>query len=82
MSKSKVRLLSEDGGPSHGLSFSFLFSYRLTRGAGAGTKLKNMSIAQIVISTTSHESQTLAFNYASLALNNSFFLHHLVSPLH
>ncbi|KAI0288238.1 hypothetical protein BC826DRAFT_1166307 [Russula brevipes] len=33
---------------------------------------------QIVISTAPHESQTLAFNYASLALNNSFFLHHLV----
>jgi Fe-Mn family superoxide dismutase len=40
-----------------------------------------MSVAQIVISTAPHESQTLAFNYASLALNNSFFLHHLVSPL-
>ena len=37
-----------------------------------------MSVAQIVISTAPHESQTLAFNYASLALNNSFFLHHLV----
>jgi len=39
-----------------------------------------MSVAQIVISTAPHESHTLAFNYASLALNNSFFLHHLVSP--
>ena len=38
-----------------------------------------MSVAQIVITTAPHESQTLAFNYASLALNNSFFLHHLVS---
>ena len=38
-----------------------------------------MSVAQIVISTAPHESQTLAFNYASLALNNSFFLHYLVS---
>jgi Fe-Mn family superoxide dismutase len=46
-----------------------------------GTKYENMSVAQIVISTAPpHESQTLAFNYASLALNNSFFLHHLVSP--
>jgi hypothetical protein len=43
-----------------------------------GTNLENMSVAQIVISTAPHESQTLAFNYASLALNNSFFLHHLV----
>jgi hypothetical protein len=38
-----------------------------------------MSVVQIVISTAPHESETLAFNYASLALNNSFFLHHLVS---
>jgi hypothetical protein len=44
-----------------------------------GTNLENMSVAQIAISTAPHESQTLAFNYASLALNNSFFLHHLVS---
>ena len=49
-------------------------------GARAGTKYENMPVAQIVISTAPHESQTLAFNYASLALNNSFFLHHLVSP--
>jgi Fe-Mn family superoxide dismutase len=47
--------------------------------ARVGTNLENMSVAQIVISTAPHESQTLAFNYASLALNNSFFLHHLVS---
>ncbi|KAI0253154.1 Manganese/iron superoxide dismutase [Lactifluus subvellereus] len=45
-----------------------------------GTNLENMSVAQIVISTAPHESQTLAFNYASLALNNSFFLHHLKPP--
>ena len=43
-----------------------------------GTKLENQSVAQIVISTAPHQSQILAFNYASLALNNSFFLHHLV----
>lgn len=47
--------------------------------ANVGTNLENRSVAQIVISTAPHESQTLAFNYASLALNNSFFLHHLVS---
>ncbi|KAH9983491.1 hypothetical protein BJV74DRAFT_965596 [Russula compacta] len=45
-----------------------------------GTNFENMSVAQIVISTAPHESQTLAFNYASLALNNSFFLHHLKPP--
>lgn len=48
--------------------------------AWAGTNLENVSVAQIVISTAPHESQTLAYTYASLALNNSFFLHHLVSP--
>ncbi|KAH9017512.1 hypothetical protein EDB84DRAFT_1521829 [Lactarius hengduanensis] len=51
-----------------------------TRWFGVGTKLENLSVAQIVISTAPHESQTLAFNYASLALNNSFFLHHLKPP--
>lgn len=45
-----------------------------------GTNLENRSVAQIVISTAPDESQTLAFNYASLALNNSFFLHHLKPP--
>lgn len=38
-----------------------------------------MSIVQIAISTALHESQTLAYNYASLALNNSFFFHPLMS---
>lgn len=36
------------------------------------------SVAQTVIKTSSERSQTLAFNYASLALNNSFFLANLV----
>jgi len=45
-----------------------------------GTKLENQTVAQIVISTAPRESQTLAFNYASLALNNSFFLHYLKPP--
>ncbi|KAI0260935.1 Manganese/iron superoxide dismutase [Gloeopeniophorella convolvens] len=45
-----------------------------------GTQLEHLSVAQIVISTAPHASQTLAFNYASLALNNSFFLHHLKAP--
>ncbi|KAH8979709.1 hypothetical protein EDB86DRAFT_3088575 [Lactarius hatsudake] len=42
-----------------------------------GTKLGNQSIARIISSTAPHESKTLAFNYASFTLNNSFFLHHL-----
>ncbi|KAN0140314.1 hypothetical protein V8E53_002210 [Lactarius tabidus] len=36
-----------------------------------GTKLENQSIAQIVIPTASNESQTLAFNYASLVLTTA-----------
>ncbi|KAN0139928.1 hypothetical protein V8E53_002233, partial [Lactarius tabidus] len=38
-----------------------------------GTKLENQSVASIVISIALDESQSLAFNSASLALNNSFF---------
>jgi hypothetical protein len=63
-------------------SVSYIYTNRVFTGCGLawiGTNLENMSVAQIVISTAPHESQTLAFNYASLALNNSFFLHHLVS---
>ncbi|KAH9008317.1 hypothetical protein EDB85DRAFT_2170442 [Lactarius pseudohatsudake] len=47
---------------------------------GVGTKLGNQSVAQIVISTAPHESQTLSFNDASFPLNNSFFFHHLKPP--
>lgn len=36
------------------------------------------SIAQTVINTAVHEQGTLAFNYASLALNNDYFLNQLV----
>ncbi|KAA1466026.1 hypothetical protein DENSPDRAFT_862199 [Dentipellis sp. KUC8613] len=39
-----------------------------------GTGEKNKSVAQIVIDTAPDASRTLAFNYASLALNNSYFL--------
>ncbi|KAG6849633.1 hypothetical protein H0H93_006756 [Arthromyces matolae] len=38
------------------------------------------NIAQTVLNTASREEYTLAFNYASLALNNSFFLDHLKPP--
>ncbi|KAH9068268.1 hypothetical protein EDB83DRAFT_2314754 [Lactarius deliciosus] len=44
---------------------------------GVRTKLGNQSIAQVISPTASHERQTLAFNYASFMLNNSFFPHHL-----
>jgi hypothetical protein len=36
-----------------------------------GTKYENQSVAKIVISTATDESQTLAFNYASLAFKFS-----------
>jgi hypothetical protein len=61
------------------LTFARTYVFTESGRARAGTNLENMSVAQIVVSTAPHESQTLAFNYASLALNNSFFLHHLVS---
>ena len=66
------------GAPCRAAFLSLVFFNELT--CEVGTKFENISVAQIVISTSPHESQTLAFNYASLALNNSFFLHHLVSP--
>ena len=43
-----------------------------------GTELANKSVVQTVIDTAPDHSKTLAFNYASQALNNSFFLDTLV----
>jgi hypothetical protein len=43
-----------------------------------GTALETKSVAQTVIETAPDRSKTLAFNYASQALNNSFFLDFLV----
>ena len=45
----------------------------------AGTEEENKSVAQTVINTAADRSKTMAFNYASLALNNSFFLDMLVT---
>lgn len=42
------------------------------------TRYQNLSVVQTVIETAPDRSQTLAFSYASQALNNSFFLDHLV----
>ena len=70
MSKSKVHV-----SPTHLLWFG-----GLTNSNRTGKRFENQSVAQIVISTTTDKSHMLAFNYASLALNNSFFLHHLVRP--
>jgi len=44
----------------------------------AGTELANKSVVQTIIDTAPDRSKTLAFNYASQALNNSFFLDTLV----
>jgi hypothetical protein len=46
-----------------------------------GTELENLSVAQTVISTGNSIRDVLAFNYASQALNNSFFFDNLVSIL-
>ncbi len=43
------------------------------------TQCENMSILQTIISTSQDPNQTLAFNMASQAMNNSFFLDQLVS---
>jgi Fe-Mn family superoxide dismutase len=43
-----------------------------------GTELENKSVVQTIIDTAPDRSKTLAFNYASQALNNSFFLDTLV----
>jgi hypothetical protein len=40
--------------------------------------LEKKSVAQTVIETAQRRDLSLAFNYASLALNNSFFLQTLV----
>ena len=44
-----------------------------------GTQYADHSVLETVKQTASDPSQTLAFNYASEALNNSFFLSTLVS---
>ncbi|KAF9649327.1 manganese and iron superoxide dismutase [Thelephora ganbajun] len=45
-----------------------------------GTELANKSVVQTIIDTAPDRSKTLAFNYASQALNNSFFLDTLKPP--
>ena len=46
-----------------------------------GTELANKSVVQTIIDTAPDRSKTLAFNYASQALNNSFFLDTLVREM-
>ncbi|TEB35475.1 hypothetical protein FA13DRAFT_1728284 [Coprinellus micaceus] len=45
-----------------------------------GTENQNKSVTQTVINTATARERTLAFNYASLALNNSFFLDNIKPP--
>lgn len=46
-----------------------------------GTTYEDRSVVKTLVATASDPSLTLAFNYASEALNNSFFLSTLVSHL-
>ncbi|TDL29795.1 manganese and iron superoxide dismutase [Rickenella mellea] len=46
-----------------------------------GTQHENKSVVQTMIDTAADRSKTLAFNYASQALNNSFFLERLKPPI-
>ncbi|TFK74464.1 hypothetical protein BDN72DRAFT_833389 [Pluteus cervinus] len=45
-----------------------------------GTPEQSQGIVDTIINTAPHREKTLAFNYASLALNNSFFLDNLKPP--
>ncbi|KAG2013454.1 hypothetical protein CC2G_010367 [Coprinopsis cinerea AmutBmut pab1-1] len=45
-----------------------------------GTAEESTSVIQTVLNTSVSKERTLAFNYASLALNNSFFLDQLKPP--
>ena|ERR1700733_724590 len=56
------------------VTFEFLILDHLT-----DTELESQSIVQTVISTARDPNRILAFNMASQALNNSFFLDNLVS---
>lgn len=51
----------------------------ISNDSSAGTAQERKTVAQIVIETAPEPSQSLAFNYASEALNNAFFLDNLVS---
>ncbi|KAJ3819912.1 manganese superoxide dismutase [Lentinula raphanica] len=46
-----------------------------------GTDMEGQSVVQTIISASPDRSRVLAFNYASLALNNHFFLEQLKPPV-
>ncbi|KAJ3878756.1 hypothetical protein F5051DRAFT_496341 [Lentinula edodes] len=45
-----------------------------------GTEMSDMSVMQTIVSSATDRTRVLAFNYASLALNNHFFLDNLKPP--
>ncbi|KAF8826417.1 hypothetical protein HHX47_DHR5000277 [Lentinula edodes] len=45
-----------------------------------GTEMSDMSVMQTIVSSATDRTKVLAFNYASLALNNHFFLDNLRPP--
>ncbi|KAE9404512.1 hypothetical protein BT96DRAFT_813430 [Gymnopus androsaceus JB14] len=45
-----------------------------------GTEMEGMSVVQTIVSSSPDRTRVLAFNYASLALNNHFFLDQLKPP--
>ncbi|KAJ3902893.1 Manganese/iron superoxide dismutase [Lentinula edodes] len=45
-----------------------------------GTEMSDMSVMQTIVSSATDRTKVLAFNYASLALNNHFFLDNLKPP--
>ncbi|KAG8855666.1 hypothetical protein FRC20_000722, partial [Serendipita sp. 405] len=45
-----------------------------------GTDLEGLSVAQTIVNTAPRTENTLVFNYASQALNNSFFFDNLLPP--
>jgi Fe-Mn family superoxide dismutase len=72
-------LLSRLNEEVKGTCSPFLFiSFRDIYSLCAGTKWESETVAKTVIETSSERGYTLAFNYASQALNNSFFLGNLV----
>ncbi|KAJ7688369.1 hypothetical protein B0H17DRAFT_1068334 [Mycena rosella] len=56
---------------------SFFAGLYLTSRVRPDTEDEDSSVTQVVLNTAPFREKTLAFNYASLALNNSFFLTHL-----
>lgn len=70
------RLTEEVAGKSRFSLENFAYTNHLSI---IGTELEDLSVVQTVISAASSMDHVLAFNYASQALNNSFFLDNLVS---